>query len=253
MPPRFAYWTILIDGKPTAFRARDHEELLPTLNQLKRTNKDVRLQWFARGKLWESPDAERAAWRARDAGAAPRGKGDVRGRDWRPGGEHKDPRQHFRDQKKQRNQERRAERHERRERDSEGQRASGAGAFAPARRKPFQPRGEKPFRPAGGGDKRPFKPGGRPFKPGDRPFAAGKPRDQKPREQKPWSGKPREDKPWRDKPGGDKFPPRDIEGRAGEAPRRADESTPPPKRSESPDQPPPPEQIVIKPKPPERG
>src|SRR2546426_11508308 len=117
MPPRFAYWTILIDGKPTAFRARDHEELLPTLNQLKRTNKDALLQWFARGKLWESPDAERAAWRARDASAAPRGKGDVRGRDWRPGGEHKDPRQHFRDQKKQRNQERRAERHDRRERE----------------------------------------------------------------------------------------------------------------------------------------
>src|SRR2546425_1083397 len=238
MPPRFAYWTILIDGKPTAFRARDHEELLPTLNQLKRTNKDVLLQWFARGKLWESPDAERAAWRARDASAAPRGKGDVRGRDWRPGGEHKDPRQHFRDQKKQRNQERRAERHERRERDPEGQRASGAGAFAPARRKTFRPRGEKPVRPAGGGDERPFKPGGRPFKPGDRPFASGKPRDQK---------------PGRDRPRRGKSPRRDTEARAGEAPRRTDETTPPPKRHESPDQPPPPEQIVIKPKPPERG
>ena len=31
MPPRFAYWTILIDDNPTAFRARDAEELLPTL------------------------------------------------------------------------------------------------------------------------------------------------------------------------------------------------------------------------------
>src|SRR6267378_2731304 len=154
MPPRFAYWTILIDGKPTAFRAREQPELLPTFNQLKRTNKDVLLQWFARGKLWESPDAERAEWRAREASAAPRGKDDVRGRDWRPGGQHKDPRQHFRDQKKQRN-------HDRRERDPQGQRASGAGVGAPARRKPFQPRGEKPFRPAGGGDKRPFKPGGR--------------------------------------------------------------------------------------------
>ena len=61
MPPRFAYWTILIDGKPTAFRARDREELLPTLNQLKRTNTDVAMKWFAHGRLWDSPEAERAA------------------------------------------------------------------------------------------------------------------------------------------------------------------------------------------------
>src|SRR2546425_1139663 len=86
-----------------------------------------------------------------------------------------------------------------------------------------------------------------------RAAASAGPGNGKPREQKPWSGKPREEKPWRDKPPRGKFPPRDIEGRAGEAPRRADESTPPPKRHESPDQPPPPEQIVIKPKPPERG
>ncbi len=31
MPPRFAYWTILIENTPTAFRARDREELLPNL------------------------------------------------------------------------------------------------------------------------------------------------------------------------------------------------------------------------------
>ena len=29
MPPRYAYWTILIDQKPTAFRAREREELMP--------------------------------------------------------------------------------------------------------------------------------------------------------------------------------------------------------------------------------
>jgi hypothetical protein len=28
MPPRYAYWTILIDGKATAFRAKESEELL---------------------------------------------------------------------------------------------------------------------------------------------------------------------------------------------------------------------------------
>jgi len=41
VPPRFAYWTILIDNGPTAFRAREAAELLPTLNQLKRTNANV--------------------------------------------------------------------------------------------------------------------------------------------------------------------------------------------------------------------
>ena len=64
MPPRYAYWTILIDDKPTAFRAREQEELLPTLHQLRRTNKDVVLKWFARGRLWETPEAAQAASRA---------------------------------------------------------------------------------------------------------------------------------------------------------------------------------------------
>ena len=78
MPPRYAYWTILIDNKPTAFRARDQEELLPTLHQLRRTNKDVVLKWFARGRLWETPEAAQAASRA----AAP--AREKRGHDWRP-------------------------------------------------------------------------------------------------------------------------------------------------------------------------
>ena len=89
MPPRFAYWTILIDNKPTAFRAREREELLPTLNQLKRKNADVVMKWFARGRLWESPEAERAAQRA------PRPPLEKRGHDWRPGGSHQDPRARF--------------------------------------------------------------------------------------------------------------------------------------------------------------
>jgi hypothetical protein len=89
MPPRFAYWTILIDGKPTAFRARDRQELLPTANQLKRTNKDVLLRWFARGRLWESPQHEQEARRRK-----PRAQ-ETRGPDWRPGGTHKDPRARF--------------------------------------------------------------------------------------------------------------------------------------------------------------
>jgi hypothetical protein len=89
MPPRYAYWTILIDQKPTAFRARDREELLPTFNQLRRTSSDVVMKWFARGRVWESPEAERAAQRA------PRPKRELRGREWRPGGLHRDPRDRF--------------------------------------------------------------------------------------------------------------------------------------------------------------
>jgi len=90
MPPRFAYWTILIDGQPTAFRARDRQELLPTVNQLKRTNKDVLLRWFARGQLWESQQHDWDARRRPKPSAESR-----RGPDWRPGGTHKDPRARF--------------------------------------------------------------------------------------------------------------------------------------------------------------
>jgi hypothetical protein len=89
MPPRYAYWTILIDNRPTAFRAREKEEMLPTFHQLRRTNKDVVLKWFARGRLWETPEAAQAAGRET---AAAREK---RGSDWRPGGAHKDPRDRF--------------------------------------------------------------------------------------------------------------------------------------------------------------
>src|SRR5258707_14821088 len=90
MPPRFAYWTILIDDKPTAFRARDREELQPTFTQLKRTNENVAMKWYAQGQLWDSPEAQRAARRAPATFT-----GEKRGGDWRPGGAHKDPRDRF--------------------------------------------------------------------------------------------------------------------------------------------------------------
>jgi hypothetical protein len=89
VPPRYAYWTILIDNKPTAFRARERDELAPTIYQLRRTNPDVTLKWFARGRLWDSPQAEREA-RSRPKPPPPQ-----RGRDWRPGGAHADPRDRF--------------------------------------------------------------------------------------------------------------------------------------------------------------
>lgn len=89
MPPRYAYWTILIDGKATAFRARDREELLPTFNQLARKNVDIVMKYFARGRLWDNP--EQAQWASRN----PPATREKRDRDWRPGGQHKDPRARF--------------------------------------------------------------------------------------------------------------------------------------------------------------
>ena len=88
MPPRFAYWTILIDDLPTAFRARDKDDLLPTFHQLQRANPNIAFKWFARGRLWASPEEARDAQR-------PKPRRDPRGRDWRPGGDHKDPRARF--------------------------------------------------------------------------------------------------------------------------------------------------------------
>ena len=104
MPPRHAYWTILIDNAPTAFRAREKEDLLPTLNQLRRTSRDVVMKWFARGRVWESPEAERAALRA------PKPPQERRGREWRPGGQHRDPRDRFRKKGKARGKPKRSDR-----------------------------------------------------------------------------------------------------------------------------------------------
>src|SRR4029453_8391070 len=84
MPPRFAYWTIIVEGKPTAFRAQDRDDLVPTFKQLQSKHPDAVMMWFGRGRLWSSPDEARAA--------EPRGGKDRRGQDWRPGGEHRDPR-----------------------------------------------------------------------------------------------------------------------------------------------------------------
>lgn len=89
MPPRFAYWTILVGGAATAFRTREREELLPTVTQLRRRNADVVLRYFSNGKLWDSP--EQARWAGKNA----RPQTPHRDRTWRPGGEHKDPRARF--------------------------------------------------------------------------------------------------------------------------------------------------------------
>jgi len=168
MPPRFAYWTILIDNAPTAFRARNFEELLPTVNQLKRKNENVTVKWFSGGQLWDSPE------HARETRLAARPKVvEKRGREWRPGGEHKDPRARFDKKEK---------------KDRRDFKPAGPGDRP---RKPFgqKPFGKRPFgaKPSGdrrfgkpwqnreGGDNRPRE-GGKPF--GKRPFGAkpfGKP------------------------------------------------------------------------------
>lgn len=90
MPPRYAYWTILIDDQPTAFRAASRDDLLPTLRQIQARHPGAVMKWFARGQLWESPEQAREARVQRQP--PPR---DRRPPAWRPGGEHRDPRDRF--------------------------------------------------------------------------------------------------------------------------------------------------------------
>lgn len=98
MPPRFVYWTILAGGLPTAFRAADREELLPTFKRIQEKHPDAEMKYFARGKLWNSPEEAKEDLRRQ------RTSRERRGPDWRPGGAHRDPRQKFKDAKKARNQ-----------------------------------------------------------------------------------------------------------------------------------------------------
>ena len=111
MPPRYSYWTILAGGLPTAFRAADRDELLPTFHQLRAKHPDAELRWFQRGKLWDSPESARAHGLESSRTKTVQ----TRGRDWRPGGEHRDPKQRFEDAKRARNQGRRRVRFERRQ------------------------------------------------------------------------------------------------------------------------------------------
>jgi hypothetical protein len=54
VPPRYAYWTIIVDDQPTAFRSALKEEILPTFNRLKAKQPSAVLKWFQNGKLWDS-------------------------------------------------------------------------------------------------------------------------------------------------------------------------------------------------------
>ena len=158
MPPRHVYWTIILEGKPTAFRAHTEEELLPTLKQLQARHPDAVLRWFARGRLWHSKEEERLAQLARKTTR------ESRGRDWRPGGAHRDPRERFkvpRDEKRRRFRDRLF-----RDRQDEG---------AGGRSKPEAPGGPRTGgRPPRAGE-RPPRSGERTQRPGDRPWKPGRP------------------------------------------------------------------------------
>jgi hypothetical protein len=99
MPPRYVYWTIIYGNAATSFRAGTREELLPTLKQLQSRHPDAVMKFFARGKLWDSEEEARQ-WRdERQRRDRPpdeqRRPAEHRGKDWRPGGKHRDPRDRF--------------------------------------------------------------------------------------------------------------------------------------------------------------
>lgn len=195
---RGAFWTIIVDDQPTAFRAPVREDLLPTLKQLQRQHPAATIKWFQRGRLWETPGD------AMDAGKPPR-----RGAGWRPGGDHKDPRDQYkvpRDVKRARwaaqaaegrgpwmkgNAERRTPNAERPGWKPKGDAGTGAGA---------------PPDPARQGERAAWKPSpdGTPRKPGGkRPFAPRDERTDSQRRNQPPSG----DRPaWRPKADGERRP-----------------------------------------------
>jgi hypothetical protein len=65
MPPRYAYWTIIVDEQPTAFRAAQQEDLMPTFKRLKEKQPTAKMMWFQNGKLWPSRLDAQEAMRAR--------------------------------------------------------------------------------------------------------------------------------------------------------------------------------------------
>jgi len=162
---KHSFW-IIVDGEtPTSFRSPQREDLLPTLTQLQRKQPQVKLMWFDRGRLWESQEA------AREALGASRERRGGRGRGWRPGGDHVDPRAKYdisRDEKRARFKAR-----EMRDRQDGGpprdrdDRPSDDGPKPEAPYKPGEdrPQGDRPQGDRPQGD-RPFRPqGDRPFKP----------------------------------------------------------------------------------------
>ena len=74
MAGRFSCWVIVSGFDSTAFRAREREDLLPTLKQLQRTQPDAVIKWFERGRLWEAPLEAVEALKSRRTTRTGRGK-----------------------------------------------------------------------------------------------------------------------------------------------------------------------------------
>lgn len=186
MPARQSFWVILIGSTATSFRAKEREDLVPTLRQLQRTQSDVTLRWFERGRIWESPEAAIGAAKLAATEARER-----RTKEWRPGGEHKDPKARFeltRDQKRARFKRERPPFDPERSGRPKPDRSEGSNRpqspFGPRAPRPDRARTESPFPKRGprqpGGESR-ERPGGRSRPPSeDRPF-----RDRPPRRDRP--------------------------------------------------------------------
>ena len=242
MPPRYAYWTIIAGGLPTAFRASEREELLPTFQRIREKHPDAEMKWFARGKLWDSQEAARVRHddgRGRKSFGEKRGDDkrdradqDKRGRDWRPGGEHRDPRQKFVDAKKQQNAALRKERWERK--NGPPREKPHGDPLRPAIRREPRPTGRDTWRdrpdenrgakPEHWRDRPHEKPGAKPGDRRDRPHAnplsPESRRETRPAGRDNWRDRPRDTpgaKPehWRDRP------PRDARGPQGPPDRSA--------------------------------
>ena len=236
MPPRYAYWTIIAGGLPTAFRIAEREELLPTFKGIQKKHPDAEMKYFARGRLWPSQEEARRAAAARRQSAR---DGTSRGRDWRPGGEHQDPRQKFKDAKKERNLRWRKERFERGQRSGAAPRPEQPRARPrPAQRPPrpeWRDRGPRTAKPAAPGD-RPWRDRGpraaKPAAPGDRPWRDREPRGNEPGAQR--KPEARGDRPWRDRPPGDTRRGEPYRGK----PKAGDDRKPVPPRPKGPYRPP---------------
>src|SRR4051812_36806454 len=160
------------------------------------------MRWFARGKLWDSREAEHDDFqKQKDAAAAPRDRRaerasgvERRGNDWRPGGTHKDPRDRF----KKKNRPERAWS----EKDPATMRDRDKPAYA------AKPRGDWRERPPAGPprDRKPFADRARADRPpADRNSPDRPPADRnadRPRSEGGWQGKPKTDRPWQKPQGG---------------------------------------------------
>jgi hypothetical protein len=234
-----AFWIIVDGTTPTSFRSRQREDLLPTLTQLQRTQPQVSLMWFERGRLWPSPTE------AREALGVQRKTRPGRGRDWRPGGEHADPRAKYmktRDEKRARFKSRLGRDRSEAPPASSEPPADGESQAPKPSRPPYRRPDSRPVsRPEGRSDDRPTgrpagrsdsRPSGRPDRPewrkpsGDRPFS-----DRPPRPRPPGgSGYGGSGGYGKDRPAGGSYPRPDSRGPESRGPGSRPSSRPPDSR-----------------------